>query len=292
MRALPHLRAALLAGLFALPAATVATVATAETGTKPDVLSIGGSITEIVVALGQEHRLLARDTTSTYPASVAQLPDVGYMRALSPEGVLSVGPSLIISEAGAGPAEALSVIRAADVEFVEVPEIYSAAGIQTKITTVGAALDVPDQATELSGQVGAALADAIKQANAHGGGKKRVLFVLSTAGGRINASGTDTAADAIIRMAGGINAVTDFSGYKQISDESVGLSAPDVILMMDRGGDHGVADDELFAMPPIRLTPAAQTRSVVRMDGLFLLGFGPRTADAVTALSNALYGKG
>ena len=167
MRALPHLRAALLAGLFALPAATVATVATAETGTKPDVLSIGGSITEIVVALGQEHRLLARDTTSTYPASVAQLPDVGYMRALSPEGVLSVGPSLIISEAGAGPAEALSVIRAADVEFVEVPEIYSAAGIQTKITTVGAALDVPDQAAELSGQVGAALADAIKQANAH-----------------------------------------------------------------------------------------------------------------------------
>ena len=72
----------------------------------------------------------------------------------------------------------------------------------------------------------------------------------------------------------------------------MGLSAPDVILMMDRGGDHGVADDELFAMPPIRLTPAAQTRSVVRMDGLFLLGFGPRTADAVTALSNALYGKG
>jgi iron complex transport system substrate-binding protein len=116
------------------------------------------------------------------------------------------------------------------------------------------------------------------------------MFVLSTQGGRIMASGTGTAADAIIRMAGGVNAVTGFEGYKQMSDEAVGRAAPDVILMMDRGGDHGVADDDLFAMAPIRLTPAAQSRSVVRMDGLLMLGFGPRTAEAVERLSAALYG--
>lgn len=266
---------------------------TADTPQAPaDVLSIGGSVTEIVAALGQAHRLKARDTTSSYPPAVANLPDVGYMRALSPEGVLSVGPSLILTEDGAGPPEALDVIRAANIELVEVPDALSVAGILRKIEIVGETLGVPERAAGLMAEVGADLSEALAEAERPGEDKKRVLFVLSTQGGKINASGTGTAADALIRMAGGVNAVSDYEGYKQITDEAVGLAAPDVILMMDRGGDHGVADDELFAMPAVRLTPAAQTRSIVRMDGLLMLGFGPRTAQAVQMLNDALYAKG
>ena len=259
--------------------------------TQADVLSIGGSVTEIIAALGQEHRLKARDTTSTYPAYVTDLPDVGYMRALSPEGVLAVGPSLILSEEGAGPPEAIDVIRGADIEFVEVPDAMTADGILQKIAVIGDALGVPDQADALKAEVKADLADAVADADRAPADRKRVLFVLSTQGGKINASGTNTAADALIRMAGGVNAITEYSGYKQITDEAIGLAAPDVILMMDRGGDHGAADDELFEMPAIRLTPAAQSRSSVRMDGLLMLGFGPRTAQAVRMLNAALYGQ-
>ena len=257
-----------------------------------DVLSIGGSVTEIVAALGQQHRLRARDTTSSYPPDVTHLPDVGYMRSLSPEGVLSVGPSLILSEEGAGPPEALEVIRAADVGFVEVPDALSTEGILRKIEIIGTALGVPEQADGLATEVEAAMAAALTDAKRPEAKKKRVLFVLSTQGGKINASGAGTAADALIRMAGGVNAITDYEGYKQVTDEAVGMAAPDVILMMDRGGDHGVADDELFAMPAIKLTPAAQSRSVVRMDGLLMLGFGPRTAQAIRKLNDALYGQG
>src|SRR6056297_297759 len=257
-----------------------------------DVLSIGGSVTEIIAALGQQHRLKARDTTSSYPPGVTNLPDVGYMRSLSPEVVLSVAPSLILSEEGAGPPEALDVIRAADVDFVEVPDALTADGILRKIEIIGAALDVPDRATALAAEVETALSAALADAERPETDRKRVLFVLSTQGGKINASGTGTAADALIRMAGGVNAVSDYEGYKQITDEAAGLAAPDVILMMDRGGDHGVADDELFDMPAVRLTPAAQTRSVVRMDGLLMLGFGPRTAHAIRMLNDALYGQG
>ncbi len=256
-----------------------------------DVLSIGGSVTEIVMALGQGHRLKARDSTSTYPPAVADLPDVGYMRALSPEGVLSVGPALILSEEGAGPVEAVEVIRAADVDFVEVPDAYDASGIMNKITIVGAALGVPDRAAKLADTVGADLRTAATLAESWTGARKRVLFVLSTQGGKITASGTGTAADAIIRLAGGVNAVTDFTGYRQLSDESLGLAAPDLILMMDRSGDHAATVDDLFAMPAMQLTPAADSQALVRMDGLLMLGFGPRTAQAVTRLNHALYGE-
>lgn len=262
------------------------------TGPEGDVLSIGGAVTEIVVALGQQHRLAARDTTSTYPPEVSRLPDVGYMRALSPEGVLSVAPSLILSEEGAGPPEALAVIRAADVDFVEVPDALTPEGIVRKISIIGAALGVPARAEALAARTEAALADALEDARRPETEKKRVLFILSTQGGKINASGTGTAADALIRMAGGVNAVTDYAGYKQITDEAVGLAAPDVILMMDRGGDHGAAAEELFGMPAIRLTPAAETSAVIHMDGLLMLGFGPRTAVAVRRLNGLLYPAG
>ena len=41
------------------------------------IVSAGGSVTEIVYALGQEDRLVARDSTSTYPEAARELPDIG-----------------------------------------------------------------------------------------------------------------------------------------------------------------------------------------------------------------------
>lgn len=256
----------------------------------PDVLAIGGSVTEIVFALNQQHRLLARDTTSTYPDAASQLPDVGYMRALSPEGVLSVAPKLIISEDGAGPPETIKVLKAANIPFVTIPDAFTGAGVVAKIRAVGTALDVADQAEELALSVQADLQSAVAKAAESAAAPKRVMFILSTQGGRIMASGSNTAAAGIIEMAGAVNAVNAFEGYKPLTDEAVNAAAPDVILMMDRGGDHGVANDELLAMPAIVTTPAAASQSVVRMNGLYLLGFGPRTADAVSDLSALLYG--
>ena len=100
----------------------------------------------------------------------------------------------------------------------------------------------------------------------------------------------NTAADGIIALAGATNAIIGFEGYKLLTDEAVIAAASDVILMMDRGGNHSVADAELLAMPSIAETPVAKTRSILRMNGLLLLGFGPRTGEAITALNKALYG--
>ncbi|MEO9576464.1 MAG: ABC transporter substrate-binding protein [Tateyamaria sp.] len=273
---------------FALAFAVPRNVLWAATGAQ-DVIAIGGDVTEIVYALGQGHRLLARDATSTYPAEARSLPDVGYMRRLSAEGVLSFAPSLIVSAEGAGPPEVIDILRAADVQFAEVPEGYDIDAIVQKVKSVGAALDVPDKAETLARDTRTAMDAVLARTAQSNPSPKRVMFILSTQGGRILASGTGTGADGIIGMAGGINAISEFEGYKPLSDEAVSAAAPDIILMMDRSGDHAATDDELFGLPALSVTPAAQNRDVVRMDGLFLLGFGPRTADAVAALNRALY---
>lgn len=255
------------------------------------ILSIGGAVTEIVYALKEEHRLVARDTTSTFPPQANELPDVGYMRALSPEGVLSVAPDLILAIEGAGPPETIDVLKSSSASIVTIPSIDTEQGIIDIISIVGEALGVPEKASDLARKVSEDFQTTDEQVSKLGDvERKKVLFVLSAQGGRILAAGSDTSADAIIKMAGGINVVQEFDGYKHLSDESVASAAPDVVLMMDRGGNHSISDEVLLSMPALQATPAAQTNSVIRMNGLLLLGFGPRTAEAVSKLNTKLYG--
>ena len=264
------------------------------------VLAIGGAVTELVYALGEQDRLVGRDTTSNWPPEANALTDVGYMRALSPEGVLSVSPDLILAEEGAGPPEAVSVLKSANLPYVTVAEGYDAAGVLAKVDAVAEALGVPEKGHALHEKLAAQLADAESKAKAVGQPKK-VLFVLSLQGGRVMAGGTGTSADGIIRLAGAQNALADIQGYKPLTDEAVIKAAPDVILMMQRGDAKADANanggDSLAAakqsaqtMPAIAQTPAGRDGRIVIMDGLKLLGFGPRTGEAAIELHGLVYG--
>ncbi|WP_229447021.1 hemin ABC transporter substrate-binding protein [Nitratireductor sp. B36] len=250
-------------------------------------VSIGGAITEIIYGLGEGDRLVARDTTSTYPPQAEQLPDIGYMRALSPEGVLSVGPSAILAMEGSGPIETMDTLKASRIPVVTVPEGYDREAVLRKIRVVGAALNAEAKAEKLALQVEADLDAAQKEARKQTDGK-RVLFVLSMQGGRVMVAGKNTAADGIINMAGAENAMDGFSGYRQVSAEAVISAAPDAVLMMARGGADHLTSEDVLSHPAIASTPAGEGGALIRMDGSYLLGFGPRTAQAVRDLAHAL----
>lgn len=269
--------------------------AIAEEMQKPDtsrLVVIGGALTEIVYALGEEGRIAARDSTSIYPEAARSLPDVGYMRALSPEGVLGVNPTAILAVEGSGPPEAIAILKEASVPFATVPETFDRDGIIEKIRATGAFLGVDAKARALADKVAddldAVIAETAKRPETE---RKRVLFILSTQNGKVLASGKGTAANGVLELAGAVNAAGDFPGYKPLSDEAIIEAKPDVILMMDRGGDHSAGNDDLRKHPALGLTPAVQNDAVIRMDGLYLLGFGPRTAEAVRELNGKIYGK-
>lgn len=276
---------ALLAGLL------VCTGARAEDAAKAQrIVAVGGSVTEIIFALGEDDRLIARDQTSTYPPEAQGLPDVGYIRRLSPEGLLAVNPDLVIAMEGYGPPEAKSVIAAAGIPIAEIPEGHDGAAIVEKIRATASALGTPEKGEALAAEVKADL-EAAETAAKAAGSPARILFILALQDGRIMAAGADSHADGIIRMAGATNALSGFSGYKQVTDEAIISAQPDVVLMMDRGGfDHEGTEEALFALPAIMATPAGKNRRMIRMDGLYLLGFGPRTADAIRDLNEQLAG--
>jgi len=256
-------------------------------------VAIGGAVTEIVYALGEGGRLVARDSTSMYPEEALKLPDVGYMRALSPEGVIAVNPTAILAVEGSGPADALAVLKSAGIPFETVPEGYDRAAILKKIDVVGDFLGVPEKAKALEEKVAAeldaAITDAARRPESE---RKRVLFILSFQNGRIMAAGRHTAADGIIGLAGAVNATEGtFDGYKPLTDEAVINAKPDVVMVMTRPG-AGSTDEEVLAHPAIAVTPAGQNKAILRMDSLHLLGFGPRTASAIGDLNKELYGNG
>lgn len=253
------------------------------------IITLGGSVTEIAVALGAEGRIIARDTTSTWPQSVQALPDVGYIRALSPENVLALDPDLIVAEGDAGPPEAVDVLRAAGIPFVLVPEATDPLGIIAKVEAVAQALNLPTEGATLVGELRTRLQAAEVRAAAVGT-PKRVLFILSLKGGGVMAGGAGTEADGIIRLAGGLNAAAELQGYKPMTDEAVLAAQPDAILMMDREGELSIADADVLAQPALSQTPAAKAGGIIRMDGMLLLGFGPRTPEAADQLYRALYG--
>jgi iron complex transport system substrate-binding protein len=252
-------------------------------------VSVGGSITEIIYALGAEQRIVAIDSTSQFPPrALTEKSNVGYMRALSPEGVLGVAPSLILALQGSGPPQALSVLQAAGVPMVLVGDEYSGEGIIRKIDLVAKAMRLEERGQCLAGRVRRNL-ETLAQWRSGIGRPLRVIFVMSFVNGRAMVAGRKTAADGIIRMAGAVNAIDQFEGYKQLEDESVVAAQPDAVLSMVRAGAEPLTAKEVFSHPGFALSPAASREAFVAMDGLYLLGFGPRTAAAARDLAMKLY---
>jgi iron complex transport system substrate-binding protein len=268
-----------------------ATAARAASGSAHDpsrIVSIGGAITEILYALGLERRIVAIDSTSLYPPqALHEKPNVGYMRQLSAEGVLGLNPSLIIATEGAGPKETIAVLQAAAVPFVTVPEQFTGEAIADKTRAVAKAAGAPQRGACLADRVGADLA-ALKELRARIERPLRVVFLLAFVGNKVHVGGRNSAADGIIGLAGGTNAITDFESYKPVNDEAIIAAKPDVVLAMQR---HAQPLDAatVFAHPAFALTPAAKTKSFVAMDGLSLLGFGPRTARAARDIAATMY---
>ena len=249
----------------------------------------GGVITEVIYALGLQDRIVGVDSTSQFPPeALKQKANVGYVRALSAEGVLSLKPTLIMLIDGAGPPDAVSLLNESGVKIARINDGLTPEGVSSKIAAIGAAIGAGAPAERLAAQTKARF-DELATLRSGITKKKRILFLLSLQNGRAMVGGRNSSADGIIALAGGINVADAIEGYKPMTDEAIAAAAPDMVLMMRNSSAHNTTPDELFAMPAFSQTPAANGKRLVHMDGLYLLGFGPRTPMAARDLMAAIY---
>ena len=268
------LLAALLLALLAAPAvaepitivdAAGRSVAIADTSR---IVAIGGTVTEILYALGVEDRIVGVDQTSNYPEAAAAKPNVGYMRQLSPEGVLSLRPSLVVAIEDSGPKDTIDVLERASVPFILVPKAHDAAGVVKTIRFVAEAVGEKNKGEALAAAVGEDLATVEKMRDRITE-KRKAVFILGMNGTSLMVAGSHTGAADIFAML------------------EVVVAPKAVVMMSERTG--GITDDAVFAAPALAATPAAKDRRLIRMSGTYLLNFGPRTAHAARDLAAAVY---
>ena len=117
-----------------------------------------------------------------------------------------------------------------------------------------------------------------------------MLLLLGNAGGKPLIAGKDTAADWMLRQAGGRNLATHI-GYKPFSVESLAGLSPQVLVFADRALSGDAARAALFKENPILAsTPAARNGRVIELDPTLLVGgLGPRLPQSLSALSAGFY---
>lgn len=269
-------------------AAIVLSTVAVRAGEPDRIVSIGGSVTEILYALGKGDSIIAVDTTSSFPGQVTEKPKLGYLRALAVEPIIAMNPTLVIADGDAGPAAVLEQLREAGIRLVLAPNEPTVGNVYAKIASVAAAVDRK--------QRGAAMIAALKseirglrKVIAGVSEKPRVLFLLSIGRGSPLAGGNETSADTIIGLAGGVNAAAGFTKYKPIPPEAVVAARPDILLVTNRTLGLFGGREKLLGRAEIAATPAGQNGRIVSMDGLLMLGFGPRTGTAARSLAEKLH---
>lgn len=252
------------------------------------IVCLGGTVTEIVFALGSGDRVVGVDDSSFYPPAAAKLARVGYYRSFAVEGVASLAPDLILASDHAGPPHALAQLRQLGFRIVTVPSAPVVDRLVDAVGVIAAELGTAAQGTALAGAIRDGVAQAVRR---HAGTSQPRVLLLSSHTGRLQAAGRETAADAILTLAGAHNVFDGQNGYKAISAETVAALKPDAIVTttMTLRALGSVA--AFAAQPGIAVTPAARNGRVVVMDDLLLLGFGPRLPEALQRLQDGLAGR-
>jgi len=247
----------------------------------------GGSITEVVYFLGEEARIVATDRTSNYPDEALEFPSVGYVRSLSAEGILSLKPDLVLGESDMGPDETVTQLRATSVDVRKFPEAHDMEGVLQKVRCVARIFGVEDRAETMIEQ---RLAGYIGRLNEIAGNpastEQSVALLLTFTEDSPIVAGRETSGDSVLRMAGVTNTFKNLTGWKPVSLEAMAKADPALIIISARGFGAAGGKAGLQQHPALRFTRAVKNDQVHVIDGMALLGFGPRTLEAAVNVSD------
>ncbi|KLV63104.1 hemin ABC transporter substrate-binding protein [Citrobacter murliniae] len=244
-------------------------------------VAAGGSLTELIYAIGAGNYVVGVDETTSYPPETAALPHIGYWKQLSSEGILSLHPDSFITWQDAGPQIVLDQLRAQKVNVVTLPRVPATVEqMYANIHELAKTLRMPEQGDALVKRIHQRL-DRVQQSVAAKKAPVKAMFILSAGGSAPQVAGKGSVADAILTLAGAQN-VASHAQYKSYSAESLIAANPQVIVVTSQMVDGDL--NRLSAIAGITRTAAWKNQRIVTIDQALILGMGPRVADAVEAL--------
>jgi iron complex transport system substrate-binding protein len=260
---------------------------------------ISQTYNEIIWALGAQDRVVGVDLSSTYPPEVKNVQTVGYHRALSAEGILSLHPTAIIHDNNIGPPQVVEQLKGLNIPMKSFDaKNDSVDGTKALIREMGAYFHKEERAEELcrmlDSQMAASL-EAVKKytdkprvAVIHFGRASNIYMVV----GKGEGTGDGSAASRMVEWAGGEMAITAQRMQSMESPETVAQANPDVILVTDYGFDRtGGSIDQIKALPGVATSNAAKNNRIYRIEENQLMYFGPRSGENVEKVAAVIHQK-
>lgn len=241
----------------------------------------GGSLTELIYAIGAGNRVVGVDETTSYPPQTQALPHIGYWKQLSSEGILSLRPDSFITWQDAGPQLVFDQLRAQKVNVVTLPRVPATVEqMYANIHALAKNLNAEPQGDTLVNTLRQRL-DAVAQSSASKPAPIKAMFILSAGGSAPQVAGKGSVADAIMTLAGAQN-VAQHPQYRSYSAEALIAADPEVIIVTSQMVDGDI--NRLSTIAGITRTAAWKNQRIVMLDQALILGMGPRVADAVETL--------
>lgn len=253
-------------------------------------ITAGGTITEIVHELGFGDRIIATDITSTYPASMQQLPSIGYRNQIKAEGILSLGANVVLAEADYLNPEVIEQLKSAQVEVrifdkpMKVDETYRL------IDDLSKYLEVPDKGKELKEELQQDIEELDAYKSAHPK-KAKIAFVMARGPETVFLAGEETFAEELFELAGLDNTAQGFKDFIPLSPEALISMNPEYLLLFDSGLATLGGKDGVSNIKGITETAAYREGNIIAMDGHYISGFGPRVGEAALELAKAINGE-
>ena len=243
------------------------------------IVSLNGTISEMLSALGLEQQIVGVDITSTYPASIQQKPRVGHNRTISAESVLSLKPTIVLGIQEEVKPEVLEQLKAAKVIVHLVKPEYSIEGTRKLLLELANITGTTARGKTLLADFDKRMAGVSRTAM-----KKKVLFVYARGTGAMTVCGTGSSPYAMIQESGAQNAITGITNFKPLSTESLVAANPDVILLFNSGLQSVGGIDGMLKVPGVGMTNAGKGKKIISMDGHRFAGFGLQLPEAITEL--------
>lgn len=255
------------------------------------IITLSSALSETVYALGKGSNIVAVDVTSEYPAEIKRKPRASRDRTFSLEGLLAFKPDLVLTPPNEISYVVETKLKQLGVKVVTISQEYSVKGAERFVKEVAQAVGASTKGTALSQQLQADVSQVL--ANLQTGSKKlKVLFIYARGVGLMSVAGKGSHIDAIITLAGGRNAVQEFSDFKPYSTEALIKANPDILLLFDFGTSSLGGKNAVLNMPGVSLTNAGKNKRVVSMEGPLLINFATRLPKAIKDLNRQLYSSG
>lgn len=246
------------------------------------IISLSGTLTEIIHVLGEGDKITAVDITSSYPEDMGDTKKLGHTSTIKAEGLISLNPTHVLLEKGTIDENIVSQVESAGINVLIFEREYTVKGTKELIKEVAAQLNTEVNKNSFS-EIDKKLAQVESLPN-----RPKILFIYGRGAGNLMVAGENTALQSVIELAGGQNAVSGFESFKPLSNEVLIESNPDFILLFDSAKKSLNGMEGILNIPGVGETNAGKNKNILFMDGQLLSGFGPRLGAAVYKLNQKL----